>query len=141
MSEFAKLTQTAIIMNIMIQSAGDEQVAPPVAVPIPGKSMAETFSKERRKQGKPNSEEPNHDGDNTVAVRNFVDPSFNPLKFAIKSQRRVTTVVEKERAKNAAMAQAQALTDPHFVTVLSDAHVYHDFHLVSFLHPFTIANV
>lgn len=57
-----------------------------------------------------------------------------------KKKRRATTVAEQQKAKDAAMAFALSLdsTTPHFVVVMTDSHVYHDFHLVSNPIPFHI---
>jgi hypothetical protein len=58
---------------------------------------------------------------------------FNPLAFTISSKRRPVTAAERQRAKDIAEAQTQITTSPHFLVVMSAAHVYQRFQLVS--HP------
>lgn len=62
--------------------------------------------------------------------------SFNPLAFTISSKRRPVTAVERQHAKDMAEAHSHLTTTPHFLVVMSDAHVYHRFQLVSIsCHP------
>jgi hypothetical protein len=57
--------------------------------------------------------------------------SFEPSAFTFKSKRRRITPLERQRAGDSAMAHAKILTEHHFVSVMSETHIYRDFHLVS----------
>lgn len=57
--------------------------------------------------------------------------SLDPLAFTFKSKRRTVEPLERQRARELAMAYAGNILGHHFMTVMSETHVYRDFHMVS----------
>lgn len=71
---------------------------------------------------------------NLQGTKSPFDP-LNPLALTILSRRRPVMPVERQRAKDSAEAHAAQVTttSPNFLVVITDAHVYRGFRLVS--HP------
>lgn len=77
----------------------------------------------------------NEDGGGSGVDKNQNLDSFNPLTFTLFSKRRTVTAVELQRAYDLAEAHARTITtSPHFLLVMTHAHVYQHFHLVRHLY-------
>ena len=102
---------------------------------IPSTKTVQTTSKKAEKSYGANSGNP-HQCSSVPAVLHLTNP-VDPFAYSIKSRRRVTTALERQKAWDAAMAHANTLDGVHFISVMSETQVYRDFHLVSIPKPST----